>query len=92
MSHHKKLSLYNYIKHRSSEFGCIVRAVNGMSEDIHVVISIPPTIAQCHIFDVIAVCEYIRKIKAGSSTFLNKVSTEKFAWQNGYGVFSKVQK
>ncbi len=66
----QETNLYNYIKHRSSEFRCLVHAVNGKWDHIHVVVSIPPTIA---------ICEYIRKIKAGSSTFLNKVTTEKFA-------------
>ena len=75
----QEANLFDYVQHRSSEFRCIVHAVNGMCDHIHVVVSIPPTIA---------VSEYIRKIKAGSSTFLNKISTEKFAWQRGYGVFS----
>ena len=71
--------LYNYMIHKSSEYGCVAHAVNGMSDHIHVVVSIMPTLA---------VSEYIRKIKGSSSNFLNKINSEKFAWQNGYGVFS----
>ena len=71
--------LYNYIIHKSANYGCIIHSVNGMSDHIHIVTSIPPTLA---------VSEYVRKIKGSSSNFLNKISSDKFVWQNGYGVFS----
>ncbi len=71
--------LYNYIIGKSEQFGCIIHAVNGMPDHIHLITSIPPTMA---------VAEYIRKIKGSSSNYLNKIVTDRFQWQNGYGVFS----
>jgi putative transposase len=71
--------LYNYIIGKSEQFSCIVHAVNGMPDHIHLVASIPPTIA---------VAEYIRKIKGSSSNYLNKIMGNRFQWQNGYGVFT----
>lgn len=71
--------LYNYIIHKSKEFNCNIHAVNGMSDHLHLIVSIPPTLA---------VAEYIRKIKGSSSNYLNKILTNRFLWQNGYGVFT----
>lgn len=71
--------LYNYIKYKTQEFNCEIKAVNGMADHIHLIASIPPTIA---------VSEYIRKIKGSSSNYLNKNLTNRFQWQNGYGVFT----
>ena len=75
----QEIQLYNYIIHKSAQYGSIVHSVNGMSDHIHVVTSIPPTLA---------VSEYVRKIKGSSSNFLNKISSAQFLWQNGYGVFT----
>jgi putative transposase len=71
--------LYNYIIHKTQEFNCTIKAVNGMADHIHLIVSIPPTLA---------VSEYIRKIKGSSSNYLNKILTNRFLWQNGYGVFT----
>jgi putative transposase len=75
----QETQLYNYIIGKSDEYGCIVHAVNGMSDHIHLIISIPPTIL---------VSEYVRKIKGSSSNFLNKIGNDRFLWQHGYGVFT----
>lgn len=71
--------LYYYIIAKSDEYGCIVHQVNGMANHIHLIVSIPPTIT---------ISEYVRKIKGSSSHYLNNISTNQFAWQRGYGVFS----
>ncbi len=75
----KETQLYNYIIGKSDQFNSIVHEVNGMSDHIHLIVSIPPTIA---------ISEYVRKIKGSSSNYLNKISTERFEWQRGYGIFS----
>ncbi len=57
-------------------------AVNGMPDHIHVVAQIPPTIA---------LSEWIRQVKGVSSRDLNRangLTSQKFAWQSGYGVFT----
>lgn len=74
-----EVKLYNYIINKTKEFNCEIKAVNGMSDHIHLIASIPP---------IIPVSEYIRKIKGSSSNYLNKISTNRFQWQNGYGVFT----
>lgn len=71
--------LSHYIISKSDQFGCIIHQVNGMPDHIHLIVSIPPTLA---------IAEYIRKIKGSSSNYLNKILTHRFQWQNGYGVFS----
>ena len=71
--------LYNYIIGKSDEFGCIIHAVNGIADHIHLIVSIPPNMA---------ISEYVRKIKGSSSNYLNKIGSNRFAWQNGYGIFS----
>lgn len=71
--------LYHYIISKSDEYTCIIHEVNGMADHLHLIVSVPPTIT---------VSEYVRKIKGSSSNYLNKISTNQFAWQRGYGVFS----
>ncbi|MFH7027728.1 MAG: IS200/IS605 family transposase [Heteroscytonema crispum UTEX LB 1556] len=78
----KEPELYNYIIGKSHALNCIVHAIGGMEGHIHLVVSIPPTMA---------ISEFVKKIKGSSSYYLNHTNTatsEKFAWQEGYGVFS----
>ena len=74
--------LYNYIIGKSDSLGCIVHAVNGVADHIHLVVSIPPTLS---------IAEFVKVIKGSSSHYLNHdlaKSDDKFGWQAGYGVFS----
>jgi REP element-mobilizing transposase RayT len=56
-------------------------AINGVSDHIHLVLSIPVTIA---------LSKFIGQIKAVASTKINKTCFEigEFKWQRGYAIFS----
>ncbi len=74
--------LYNYIIGKADSHGCIVHAIGGIENHIHLVVSIPPTLS---------IVDFVKKIKGSSSHQMNQLlpSLEaKFGWQRGYGVFS----
>ena len=78
----KEPEIYNYIIGKSDFLNCIIHAIGGLEDHIHIVISIPPTMA---------ISEYVKKIKGSSSYHINHntpVTSDKFSWQEGYGVFS----
>src|SRR5262249_634402 len=62
--------------------GVILHEIGGTETHVHVAASVPPTLI---------ISEWIGRLKGGSSHAVNgHVSgrTEKFAWQEGYGVVS----
>lgn len=73
--------LHGYIHGKATALECIVHAVGGMPDHIHVVLSIPPKLA---------VATIVGKIKGASSHHVNEqfISDGMFAWQNEYGVLS----
>ncbi len=73
--------LYDYIIGKSDSLGCIVHAINGITDHIHLIVSIPPRLA---------LYDYVRQIKGSSSHYMNQQLSlsNRFAWQKGYGVFS----
>jgi REP element-mobilizing transposase RayT len=74
--------LYRYIIAKADDLGCIVHAIGGVEDHIHLVVSIPPTLA---------IADFVKKIKGSSAHYLNQslsTSLDKFGWQEGYGVFS----
>ncbi|MEH2273189.1 MAG: IS200/IS605 family transposase [Nostoc sp.] len=78
----KETELYNYIIGKSNSLNCILHTIGGIEDHIHLVVSIPPTIA---------IAEFVKKIKGSSSHHFNHnlyPTSEKFAWQEGYGIFS----
>ncbi len=82
ITHNRELELYNYIIGKSDTLNCIVHTIGGIEDHIHLVVSIPPTLA---------ISEFVKKIKGSSSYHLNhspNLESDKFAWQEGYGVFS----
>ncbi|MCE5293008.1 MAG: IS200/IS605 family transposase, partial [Chlamydiales bacterium] len=60
---------------------CLPFQIGGMSDHIHILVSIPPTIA---------VAEVIRNVKVSSTKWMHKTYAQchDFAWQEGYGAFS----
>lgn len=73
---------HGYMIGKADSLGCIVHAINGTEDHVHLVTSIPPTLS---------ISEFVKKIKGSSSNFCNKVmlpETERFQWQAGYGAFS----
>ena len=78
----KEPDLYDYMIGKSDALRCIVHAIGGMEDHIHLVVSIPPTMA---------IAEFVKNIKGSSSYYFNHSLTytsNKFACQEGYGVFS----
>jgi putative transposase len=79
--------LYACIVSTAAEWGCYVHAVNGISDHVHVIISIPPK----H-----SVAWVVKNIKGSSSHFVNHalhdysepITGQSFAWQRGYGYLS----
>jgi len=55
--------------------------VNGVADHVHVFVGLKPHLSMA---------DLVRDIKAGSSKFINEQGflRQKFAWQDGYGVFS----
>jgi putative transposase len=74
--------LYGYIIGKADALSCIVHAIGGMEDNIHLVVSIPSTLS---------IADFAKKIKGSSSYHWNhslSVNSNKFYWQEGYGVFS----
>jgi putative transposase len=77
-----EVHLYKYIKNKCHSLDCQLHAIGGVSDHIHLVISIPPSMS---------ISDFVRRIKGSSSHFINQTKLEsesKFAWQREYGVFS----
>jgi putative transposase len=71
--------LFRIITERSNRLHAPILAVNGMPDHIHVIASVPPTIA---------LSEYVRQLKGASSRLIGMDFNTYFAWQTGYSVFS----
>jgi putative transposase len=74
-------SLHNVIAAKAAGLGALVHAVGGVEDHIHLVVSIPPSIAISH---------FIGQVKGNSSHFVNQELSlpYHFSWQNEYGVVS----
>lgn len=76
--------LYGYIWGKATALGCIPHAIGGMSDHIHVVISIPPKLS---------VATLIGQLKGASSHHINQTFVDgAFLWQAEYGVLSFSEK
>ncbi|MGG6264443.1 IS200/IS605 family transposase [Leptolyngbya sp. AN03gr2] len=74
--------LYQYLQQKTNALNCICHAVGGMADHIHLIVSIPPTLA---------ISDYVCRVKGGSSHYVNHSLPSEplaFAWQLEYGVFS----
>ena len=74
-------SLYGYVIGKIDHLQCFFHTIGGIENHIHLVVSIPPTIA---------VAPFIKIIKGSSSHFVNEklAPTNAFGWQHGYGAFT----
>lgn len=78
----REAELHRYIIGKADAIGSIIHAINGVEDHSHLVVSIPPTLS---------IADFVKKIKGSSAYHLNQVlsaSSNKFGWQEGYGVFS----
>ena len=72
--------LYTYLGAKAQELGCIPHAISGTSTHLHLVLSIPPSVA---------VSDVVGLLKAGSSRRINKAHPEVgFAWQGDSILYS----
>jgi putative transposase len=76
--------LHGYIWGKATALECVPHAIGGMSDHIHIAISIPPKLA---------VATLIGKLKGSSSHHINKQYADgSFLWQAEYGVLSFSEK
>jgi putative transposase len=85
ISSQKETELYHYIIGKADTLNCIVHAIGGTENHIHLIVSIPPTQS---------IAEFVKNIKGSSSHYLNQIrqNSNRFGWQEGYGVFSLGQR
>jgi putative transposase len=80
---HQK-QIYAYLVAKAKENECYVKAIGGMNDHIHMLVTLNPK----H-----SVSEIVKVLKGSSSHYINemKVSPRHFEWQTGYGAFSVSQ-
>jgi putative transposase len=73
--------LYAYLRSRCSGLGVFVHALNGMPDHVHLVCSVPPSIA---------VAAVMKQLKGASAHFVNHHPEleGRLYWQDGYGVLT----
>lgn len=72
-------SLHGYMQAKAVELGATVFAVNGMSDHVHMVASVPPKLA---------LVDFVGQVKGFSSHEVNRLLDRRFRWQSEYGAFS----
>src|SRR5512133_846090 len=74
-------SLHSAKAAKATQMGASVHAVGGVEDHVHIVASVPPTLA---------LTEFIRQMKGSSSHFANHqlALSSPFNWQSEYGVLS----
>ena len=77
----KEVRIYPYIISKADTLGCIVHAIGGIEDHVHLITSIPPKLS---------LADFVKNIKGSSAHFYNKIFPDeaRFSWQEGYGVFS----
>jgi REP-associated tyrosine transposase len=73
--------IYGSIRAKTQELNGIVHALNSMPDHVHLLVTIPPTIA---------LAEFMRQVKGSSSHLASHLPSaqDPFAWQSEYGVLS----
>jgi REP element-mobilizing transposase RayT len=73
--------LYRQIESEARKLGCIVLAIGGIADHMHVLLSIPATIT---------VADLVKQLKGVSSHFVNEAiqPDTQFKWQGSYGAFT----
>jgi len=76
-----KNQLYDYIGGSIRGEEGVLLSIGGMPDHLHMLIKYQP---------VLPISDLMRKVKAGSSKWLNEQNflATRFSWQSGYGVFS----
>jgi putative transposase len=73
--------LYPFIQEQFENMGCRVSIINGTPDHLHCLFWLPPEKS---------IAEVMKQVKGSSSFYVNqnKLTTQKFGWQTGYGTFS----
>ena len=73
--------LYRNIESEARNMGCMVLALNGMPDHVHLVVSFPTTIS---------IADLAKQVKGVSSHFVNETlkPETQFKWQGSYGAFT----
>jgi len=73
--------MHAYLGGTSKNLGCSIIAVGGVADHVHILCTLPRDKS---------ISEIIREIKRSSSKWVKAQGNilTKFAWQNGYGIFS----
>ena len=74
-----KERLWSFLGGIARKNGFKALAVGGTSNHVHLLISLPATLA---------VAKAVQLLKGGSSKWLNEIVEPRFEWQQGYGAFS----
>lgn len=76
--------LFSVIGNLINESNCKTIIVNGVEDHVHCFVGLKPAVA---------VSELMKTVKAKSSKYINdnQLTTNRFEWQEGYGVFSYSQ-
>ncbi|MES2808935.1 MAG: IS200/IS605 family transposase [Bacteroidota bacterium] len=74
-------TVFGMIGNLINETGCKTLTVNGVEDHIHCLIGIKPSVS---------VSDLMQTVKAKSSKYINdnSLTSQRFEWQEGYGVFS----
>jgi putative transposase len=74
--------LHDFLKGKAVDMGGIVYAVGGVSEHVHLCLTIPADVA---------ISKFIGQLKGSSAHWVNHIVKPggSFGWQEGYGVFSE---
>ena len=71
--------LYDYLGGAIRGLGGVALEIGGVVDHVHTLVKLRPNIA---------VSEFLQKLKANSSGWLNRSRRERFAWQEGYAAFT----
>ena len=73
--------LHSYLLHKAKELDVRVFAINGWTDHVHLIVSIPPKLS---------VSDVVKRLKGASAHDLNHVIgvESHFQWQRGYGVLT----
>jgi REP element-mobilizing transposase RayT len=75
-----RAELFPYLAGVAKNIGCVLLAGNGVIDHVHLLVGAPPRLSAS---------EVVGKLKANSSRWISeKWRSTKFAWQDGYAVFS----
>jgi len=85
ISNEWKNTLFGVIGNLINEANCKTLIVNGVEDHVHCFVGLKP---------VVSVSELMKAVKAKSSKYINdhSLTTQRFEWQEGYGVFSYGQR